>query len=80
MLLARTYCSPGFLAFYGQQDLGHFFRYRPLLPIGWKIMQILRQRRRKKTNTAPATLIATQAGSQSTFINAQLYSTCDQQE
>jgi hypothetical protein len=26
----------------GQQGLGHFFRYYPLLPIDWKIVQILR--------------------------------------
>jgi hypothetical protein len=37
----------------GQQDLVDFFRYRPLLPIGWRIVQILRQRREKRTNTAP---------------------------
>ncbi len=30
--------------------LGRFFRYRPLLPIGWRIVQILPQRRRKMTN------------------------------
>ncbi len=53
----------------GQQGLGHFFRYRPLLPIGWMIVQILRQRRRGTTNTAPTTLIALLAGSQSIFIN-----------
>ncbi len=40
----------------GQQCLGHFFRSRPLLPIGWRIVQILRQRRRKTTNIAPTTL------------------------
>jgi hypothetical protein len=28
-------------------------RYRPLLSNGWKIVQILRQRQRKTTNTAP---------------------------
>jgi hypothetical protein len=38
-------------------------------------MQIVRQHQRKITNTAPATLSAIQAASQSTFINAQLYST-----
>jgi hypothetical protein len=27
----------------GQQGMGHFFRYRPLFPIGWRIVQILRQ-------------------------------------
>jgi hypothetical protein len=60
----------------GQRGLGHFFRYRPLLLIGWRIVQILRQRRRKTTNTMPTTLSATQAASQSTFINAKLDSTC----
>jgi hypothetical protein len=58
----------------GQQGLGHVFTYRPLLPIGWRIVQILRQLRRKTTNTAPATFSAIQASSQSTFIDAQLYS------
>jgi hypothetical protein len=40
----------------GQQGLGDFFRSRPLLLIGWRIVQILRQIRRKTTNTAPTTL------------------------
>jgi hypothetical protein len=39
---------------------------------GWRIVQILRQRRRKTTNTAPTTLSAKQAASQSTLNNAQL--------
>ncbi len=64
----------------GQQDLGHFFRYRPLLPIGWRTVHIVRQRRRKMINTAPTTLSLRQAASKSTFINAQLYSTFDKQE
>ncbi len=51
-----------------QQGSGDFFRYQHLLlSIGWRIMQILRQRRRKTTNTAPTTLSAMQAASQSTF-------------
>jgi hypothetical protein len=41
----------------GQQGLGNFFRYWPLLPIRWRIVQILRQRLRKKTNTASTALI-----------------------
>ena len=61
----------------GQQGLGDFFRYRPLLPIGWRIVQILRLRQRKTTNTAPITLSAKQEPSQSAFINEQLYSTCN---
>jgi hypothetical protein len=40
-----------------QQGLGHFFRYRPLLPFGWRIVQILRHRRRKTTNIAPTALL-----------------------
>ncbi len=38
----------------GQQGLGHFFRCRSLLPIGWRTLQIVRQRRRKMINTAPS--------------------------
>ena len=58
-----------FLLLIGQQGLGDFFRYRPLLPFDWRIVQILRQRRRKTTNTAPATLSAIQATSQSNHWN-----------
>jgi hypothetical protein len=61
----------------GRKGLIDFFRYRPLLPIGWRIVQLLRQRRRITTNTAPIALGAIQASSQSTFINAQLYLTCE---
>jgi hypothetical protein len=61
----------------GQQGLGHFFRYRPLLPNGWRTVQIVRHRRKKMTNTAPTTLSAIQAAGQSTFIYALFYSTCD---
>jgi hypothetical protein len=60
-----------------QHGLGHFIWYRPLLPIGWRIVHILRQRWRKTTNTVPTTLSAVQAASQSTFISALLYSMCD---
>ncbi len=31
----------------GQQGLGHFFRYWPLLPIGWRTVQIVHQCRKK---------------------------------
>jgi hypothetical protein len=65
------------LLFIGQQGLGHFFRYRPLHPIGWRTVQIVRQCRKKITNTAPTTLGAIQSARQYTFINAKLYSTCD---
>jgi hypothetical protein len=41
--------------------LGHLFKHRSLLRIGWMLCQ------RKITNTAPATLSAIQAASQSTF-------------
>jgi hypothetical protein len=56
----------------GQQGLVDFFRYRPLLPIGWRIVQILRQHGRKTTNIAPTTLSAIQAASQSTFVDTQI--------
>jgi hypothetical protein len=46
----------------------------------WRIVQILRQRWRKTTNTAPTTLSAIRASSQSAIINEQFYSTCDYQE
>jgi hypothetical protein len=62
------------LLLFGQQGLGHFFRYWSLIPISWRIVQILHQRQRKTTNTAPTTPSAIQAASQSTFINTQLYS------
>jgi hypothetical protein len=56
----------------GQQGLVGFFRYLPLIPIGWSIVQILRQRCRKTTNAAPTNLSAIQASSQSTSTNKQL--------
>jgi hypothetical protein len=49
-----------YLLLLGQQGLVDFYRYRPLLPIGWRIVQILRQRRRKTTNTETTTLSAIQ--------------------
>jgi hypothetical protein len=39
------------MLFFGEQGLRDFFRYRPLLPIGCRIVEILRKRRRKATNT-----------------------------
>ncbi len=75
--VSGVYLTQVSLLLIGQQGLVDFFRYRPLLPIGWRIVQILCQRRRKTTNTAPTTLSAMQAGCQSTFISEQLYSTCD---
>jgi hypothetical protein len=61
------------LLFISQQGLGHFFIYRHCLPIGWRIVKILRQPRSKTTDTdtAPTTLGSIQAASQSTLINAQ---------
>jgi hypothetical protein len=53
--------------FIGQQGWEDFFRYQPLLLIVWRIVQILRQRWRKTTNTAPTTLSEIQASSQSTL-------------
>jgi hypothetical protein len=70
MLAACTYSNQGFLASYWSGGFGRFLRLSGLAShIGWRIVQILRQRRRKTINTAPTT--------QSTFINEQLHSTCD---
>jgi hypothetical protein len=52
---------------------GRFLQVSALaVPIGWRIVKILCQRRRKTTNTMQTTLSAIQAASQ-TFINEQLY-------
>jgi hypothetical protein len=45
-----------YLDAYWSEWFGHFFRYRPLLPTGWRIVQIVRQRRRKMTALTPITL------------------------
>jgi hypothetical protein len=42
------------------------FLYGSLLPVGWKIVQILRKCRRKTTNIVPTTVSAIQTASQST--------------
>jgi hypothetical protein len=44
-MLSAVYLVYVSLLLIGQQRLGHFFGYRPLLPIGWMIEQILSQRR-----------------------------------
>jgi hypothetical protein len=69
----NTVLVPGFLASFWPRGFGTLFRNWPLL----HIVQSLRQRRWKTTNTAPTTLIAIQAASQSTFSNEQLSTTCD---
>jgi hypothetical protein len=56
IMLGGVYLVRFSFFFICQQGLGHFFRYRPLLPIGWRIVQILRQRWRKTTNTKPTIL------------------------
>jgi hypothetical protein len=60
----------------GEQGFEHFFRYRPLLPTGWRIVQIVRQRQRERTNTAPTTH-KQQANPLLSLYIVQLYSTCD---
>jgi hypothetical protein len=54
----------------GQQVLGHFFRYQPLLSIGWVIVQILRHAGGKRLIQRQI-LSAILAASQSTFTNKQ---------
>ncbi len=53
-----VYLTQVSLLLIGQQCLEDFFRYRPMLPIGWRIVQILRQPRRKTKNTVPDALSA----------------------
>jgi hypothetical protein len=49
----------------GQQGLVDFLRKGPLLPIGWMIVPILCQRRKKTSNKAPTTLSEIQLSGQS---------------
>ncbi len=49
IMLAAVYLVEVSLLLIGQRGLGHFFRYWPLLLIGWRIVKVLRQRRRKTT-------------------------------
>jgi hypothetical protein len=37
----------------GQQGLDHFISHWPMLPIGWRILQAVRQRQGKLTNETP---------------------------
>jgi hypothetical protein len=69
MLKFQKSRSPCFLLV--SRFLGHFFMFRLLLPLGWRTVLIVRQRRRKMTNTVSSTIDAIQAASN--FINAQLY-------
>jgi hypothetical protein len=67
----------GFLVSNWSAGFGTLLQVSALASHWLGIVQILRQRRRKMTLTAPTTLSAIQAASPATFINAQLYSTCD---
>jgi hypothetical protein len=59
---------------YWSARFGTFLQVSALLLTDWRTVQILRQRQKKMTSTAPTTLSAMQAASKSTFTNAQLYS------
>jgi len=48
MLAACTYLVHISLLLIGLQGLGHFFKYQPLLPNGWKIVQIYANSGRKR--------------------------------
>jgi hypothetical protein len=54
----RRLLNPGFLASYWSAGFGGFLQ--SLILIGWRIVQILRQRRWKTTNTSQITLSAIQ--------------------
>jgi hypothetical protein len=66
-----------FLASY-YSGLGHFFRYRPLLPIGWGTVQIVRQKPEEndKIQRQPV-LVQYKQPANPLNIKAQLYSTYD---
>jgi hypothetical protein len=70
-----TILAAGFLDSYW--SAARFLKVSAFASHGWRIVQILRQLRGTTTNTAPTTLSAIQAASQSTFINEQIYSPCD---
>jgi hypothetical protein len=60
----------------GQQGLGHFFRYRLLLPIGWRIVQIYSNA--GGTQPIQRQLLLVQYKQQANPLsNTKLYSTCD---
>ncbi len=79
MLAACRYLTQVSLLLIGQQDQVDFFRYWPFLPHWLAKCANFMPTPGKKTNTALTTLSASaiQAASQSTFINEQIYSTCD---
>ncbi len=54
--------NPGILAFYWILDISSGIG-PCMLPIGWRIVQMLRQRQRKTTNAESVTLSAIQAAS-----------------
>jgi hypothetical protein len=60
--------SQGFLAFNCSAGFGTFLQ----VSLAGGLCKLLRQRRRKTTNTVPSTLSAVQAASQSPFINSKL--------
>jgi hypothetical protein len=65
--VSGVYKIPRFPCFFvvNRVFLGHFFRYLPLLPISWRIVQIF-------TPTSEENYQLVQASSQSIFINEQL--------
>jgi hypothetical protein len=70
-------CTSGFLASYWSAGIGTFLQV-PALASHWlEDCENFTPRRRITTNTAPTTLSAIQASSQTTFINEQLFITCD---
>jgi hypothetical protein len=61
----------------GQQGLAIFSGIGRCFPLAGGFYKFLQQRRRKTTNTETTNLSEIQEASRFTFINAQLYSTCD---
>jgi hypothetical protein len=69
--------NPGFLASNWSAEFGRFLQVSALAFHWLADCANFTPSQRKTKNTAPATVSAIKAASQTTFINEQLYSTCD---
>jgi hypothetical protein len=75
--MLRSVLLPGFLAFYWSAGFETFLRVSALASHWLEDCTNFTPTPEGTTNTAPTTISAIQAASQSIFINEQLYSTCD---
>ncbi len=68
-----VYLVQVFLILIGQLGLGHFHRCRPLLPIGWRIVQILRQRQKENDHYSAKPLLMQYKQQASTLLSRHNY-------